>query len=137
MRLLKLVPDNTNIGFVRLRYWAFGLTTLLSVAAIACVLLFRLNLGVDFVGGLLIEEKFANQPPIEQLRKTVDDLGLGDVRLQPYGDGKTVSIRLPAPESQDKGATEAVVRKVQAAIQAKFPDARFSKQDAVSGKVSN
>ena len=31
MRLLKLVPDNTNIGFVRLRGWAFGLTALLTV----------------------------------------------------------------------------------------------------------
>ena len=27
MRLLKLVPDNTNIDFVRLRYVAFALTT--------------------------------------------------------------------------------------------------------------
>ena len=33
MRLLKLVPDNTNIGFVRLRYLAFGLTALLTLAA--------------------------------------------------------------------------------------------------------
>ena len=137
MRLLKLVPDNTNLPFVQLRYWAFGLTALLSVAAIICVVLFRLNLGVDFVGGLTIEEKFGTPPAIETLRKTVDDLGLGEVRLQPYGDGKTVSIRLPPPQSQDKGATEAVVKKVQAAITAKFPDARFSKQDAVSGKVSN
>ncbi len=31
MRLLKLVPDNTNIDFVRLRGWAFGLTRLLTV----------------------------------------------------------------------------------------------------------
>ncbi|MBY0283965.1 MAG: protein translocase subunit SecF [Sphingomonas sp.] len=137
MRLLKLVPDNTNIAFVSLRYWAFGLTTLLSIGAIVCVLLFRLNLGVDFVGGLTIEEKFGKSPDIETLRKTVDDLGLGEVRLQPYGDGNTVSIRLPPPKSDDKGATEAVVKKVQAAIHAKFPDARFSKQDAVSGKVSN
>ena len=30
MRLLKLVPDNTNIGFVSLRGWAFGLTALLT-----------------------------------------------------------------------------------------------------------
>ena len=34
MRLLKLVPDNTNIGFVSVRGWAFGLTALLTVLAI-------------------------------------------------------------------------------------------------------
>ena len=51
MRLLKIVPDNTNIDFVRLRYWAFGLTTLLTIAAIALVVVNKLNMGVDFVGG--------------------------------------------------------------------------------------
>ena len=37
MRLLKIVPDNTNIGFVQLRGWAFGLTMLLTIAAVALV----------------------------------------------------------------------------------------------------
>ena len=137
MRLLKLVPDNTNLPFVSLRNWAFALTTLLSIGAIVCVLLFRLNLGVDFVGGLTIEEKFGTPPQIEVLRKTVDEIGVGEARIQPFGDGRTVSIRLPSQHNGDKDATQAVVKKVQAAISAKFPDARFSKQDAVSGKVSN
>lgn len=137
MRLLKLVPDNTNIGFVRLRYWAFGLTMLLSLAAIGLVVVNKLNLGVDFVGGLMIEEKFARPPSLDTLRTAIDDLKLGEVRLQQFGDPNTVSIRLPPPKSDDKGATEAIVKKVQGAINAKFPDAKFSKQDAVSGKVSN
>src|SRR3546814_5028925 len=58
MRLLKMVPDDTNIDFVRLRHAAFTITTLLTVAAIALVLVRGLNMGVDFVGGLMIEEKF-------------------------------------------------------------------------------
>jgi len=137
MRLLKLVPDNTNIGFVRLRYWAFGLTALLSIAALACVFVYRLNLGVDFVGGLMIEEKFEQPPSLDKLRSSIDRLGLGEVRLQQFGDPKTVSLRLPPPKSDDKGATDAVVKQVQAAIDRDFPGAKFSKQDAVSGKVSN
>ncbi|MGL4313916.1 MAG: protein translocase subunit SecF [Sphingomonas sp.] len=137
MRLLKLVPDNTNIDFVRLRYWAFGLTTLLTIAALACVFVYRLNLGVDFVGGLMIEEKFTSPPPLDKLRSVVDRLGVGEARLQQFGDPNTVSIRLPPPKSEDKGATDAVVKKVQTAINAEFPTAKFSKQDAVSGKVSN
>ncbi len=56
MRLLKIVPDNTNIDFVRLRGWAFGLTLLLSVLAIGLTVYKGLNLGVDFVGGLMIEK---------------------------------------------------------------------------------
>jgi preprotein translocase subunit SecF len=47
-----------------------------------------------------------------------------------------VSIRLPAPESADEGATNAVVAKVQQALEQEFPGAKFSRYDAVSGKVS-
>jgi preprotein translocase subunit SecF len=137
MRLLKLVPDNTNLPFVSLRKWAFGLTMLLTIAAVALVFARGLNLGVDFVGGLMIEEKFETPPSTDKLRQVVDRLGLGEVRLQSVGtDGKTVSIKLPPPKSTEEDATNKVVAAVQAAIGKEFPDARFSKQDAVSGKVS-
>ena len=136
MRLLKLVPDNTNLPFVSLRTWAFALTLLLSIAAVGLVFAKGLNLGVDFVGGLTIEEKFSTPPSIEKLRTTVDALKLGDARLQAIGaDGRTVSIKLPPPKSTDEGAVARVVQAVQVAVTRDFPDARFSKQDAVSGKV--
>ncbi len=84
MRLLKLVPDDTNIGFVRIRHWAFGLTALLTVAAVALVGIRGLNFGVDFVGGLMIEAKFASAPPLDQVREDVDRLGVGDGTLQQF-----------------------------------------------------
>ena len=37
MKLLKLVPDNTNIGFLKWRNIAFGVSILLMVASIALV----------------------------------------------------------------------------------------------------
>ena len=107
MRLLKLVPDNTNLPFVSLRKWAFGLTMLLTIAAVALVFARGLNLGVDFVGGLMIEEKFATPPSTDKLRQVVDRLGLGEVRLQSVGtDGKTISIKLPPPESTERGCDQ-------------------------------
>jgi preprotein translocase subunit SecF len=137
MRLLKIVPDNTNIDFVRLRYWAFGLTLLLSLAAIAAVAVKHLNMGVDFVGGIMIEEKFASEPDLGKVRSVVDGLGVGEAQLQPYSDKVTISIRLPRPpENAGDGATNAVVAKVRTALAQHFPGTVFSKQDAVTGKVS-
>jgi preprotein translocase subunit SecF len=136
MRLLKIIPDNTNIDFVRLRYWAFGLTLLLTIAAIALVPLRGLNLGVDFVGGIMIEENFATPPDQNKVRSVVDRLGFGDAQLQTVGSDKTLSIRLPRPETSDAAATNKIVESVKAALTANFPGAKFSKQDAVSGKVS-
>ncbi|WP_425230351.1 protein translocase subunit SecF [Sphingomonas sp.] len=137
MRLLKVVPDHTNIDFVRLRGWAFGLTLLLSLLAIGLTFARGLNFGVDFVGGLMIEEKFVVTPPLDQVRSAVDRLGVGEAFLQPVGDGTTLNIRLPVQQGADEGATNAVVKKVEATLAARFQGASFSRYSTVSGKVSS
>jgi preprotein translocase subunit SecF len=136
MRLLKIVPDNTNIGFVRIRHIAFAITALLTIAAIALVATRGLNMGVDFVGGVSIEEKFVTAPPLDEVRSTVNRLGLGEASLQQLGGANTVTIRLPVPESTDPAATDQMVEKVKTALAAKFPGATFSNYSTVSGKVS-
>lgn len=136
MRLLKLVPDNTNIGFVRVRVIAFVITALLTVAAIGAVATRGLNLGVDFVGGLMIEAKFTSPPQLDAVRANVDSLGVGQGSLQQFGDPNSVSIRLPTPASNDEGATNAVVSKVSASLARQFPGVTFPRYDTVSGKVS-
>ena len=137
MRLLKLVPDNTNIGFVRVRHLAFALTALLTVLAIGLVAARGLNLGVDFVGGLMIEAKFPDGAQLDKVRTTVDRLDVGEGQLQQFGDPNTVSIRLPAPASTDEGAANAVVKKVQDALRADAPNVQFNRAETVSGKVSD
>ncbi|MES2058731.1 MAG: protein translocase subunit SecF [Pseudomonadota bacterium] len=137
MRLLKLVPDNTNLPFVSLRKWAFALTMALSLAAVGLVWAKGLNFGVDFVGGLMIEEKFATDPDLNKVREAVDKLGVGDATLQQFGGPRTLTIRLPAVASADEGATNAVVKKVETALAAEFPGATFSRYSTVSGKVSD
>ena len=136
MKLLKLVPDDTNIDFVRLRGWAFGLTIALSLLAVGLVFARGLNFGVDFEGGLMIEERFSTAPDIGRVRSTVDQLGIGEANLQPVGDGRTITIRLPVQSGGDEGATNAAVRKVETALARQFPGAEFRRYSTVSGKVS-
>ena len=136
MRLLKIIPDNTNIGFVRVRFIAFAVTTLLTIAAVALVAIHGLNMGVDFVGGVSIEEKFASPPHLDQVRETVNELGLGEAALQQRGGQNTVTIRLPVPHSTTPDAVDKMVETVKTALAAKFPGATFSTYSTVSGKVS-
>ena len=136
MRLLKIVPDNTNIDFVRLRGWAFGLTLLLSVLAVGLTVYRGLNFGVDFVGGLMIEEKFTSPPDQNKVRTVIDNLGVGEASLQQVGGPTTFNIRLPVQGGADEGATNAAVKKVEAALAQAFPGATFSRYSTVSSKVS-
>lgn len=53
--LLKLVPDNTHIPFMKARNVTFVVSAALVVASIALFFGRGLNLGIDFVGGSTIE----------------------------------------------------------------------------------
>jgi preprotein translocase subunit SecF len=137
MRLLKLIPDNTNIGFVRLRAWAFGLTALLTIAAAVLVGVHGLNFGVDFRGGVLIEAHFQTAPSESALRGDIDRLHVGEASLSTFGNANTYSIRLPLPKETDEGATNRLVKSVQGALSAKYPGVIFNRAETVSGKVSD
>ncbi len=132
---LKLVPDNTNIGFVRLRWLAFALTLLLTIGSIGLLVTRGLNLGVDFVGGLTMEVAFKAPPPLDRLRSEVDSLGVGQAALQEFGNKQTILIRLPLP-SGGQDAVQKVVSRVQADLKAKYGDVSFRRTESVSGKVS-
>ena len=135
MRLLKLVPDNTNIDFMGVRNIALVLSILLTIAALAMVAVKGLNLGIDFVGGQVVRTEFQQQVDIEELRADVARLGLGDASIQEFGDSKTYQIRLPRPDGPDTAAAAAVTE-LRTMLEREYPGARVDAGESVSGKVS-
>lgn len=135
MRLLKLVPDNTNIPFLRWRTPAIWLSILMIVGSIALVAVKGLNFGVDFEGGLMMEVRFEQPVDLDELRRTVAATNSGDANLQLFGDPHTVAVRLPLPPGDD-AAVQSVVKNVQTAIEEANPGAEFRRVESVSGTVS-
>ena len=135
MKLLKLVPDHTNVHFMRWRNLALVLSLVATVASIAFTVYRGLNLGVDFVGGQLIRVTFVQPIDVEQLRGRVDAMHLGEASIQEFGGPKTFQIRLPKPGGGD-AAANAVASRVKQEITKDYPGARIDSVDTVSGKVS-
>ena len=71
MRLLKLVPDNTNLDFMRWRNVALVLSIVATIASLVLIGVRGLNLGIDFVGGQQVRVTFAKPVGIEELRARV------------------------------------------------------------------
>src|SRR3954470_5740931 len=135
MKLLKLVPDHTNLDFMRWRNLALVLSLLATVASIGFTIYRGLNLGVDFVGGQLIRVTFAQPVDVEQLRGKVLGLHLGEASIQEFGGPKTFQIRLPKPQGGEAAANVAATR-VKQLIESDYPAARIDAVETVSGKVS-
>lgn len=140
MKLLKLVPDDTNIKFLRWRVPFYIVSVILMILSWVAVFTMGLNYGVDFAGGQEVRLTFQqqNEAPIPQLRDLVGDLGYGEPVVQEFGQPNQVSIRVPLPEDVENtpGAATEIGNKVIAAIDQQYPDARTDGNDTVSGKVA-
>ncbi len=140
MRLLKLVPDDTNIKFLKWRVPFYAISLLLIAASLTLVFTKGLNLGVDFVGGQQIQVTFTEsaEAPVSELRDSVASLGYGEPVIQRFGEENQVSIRFRLPEevSNDPAAADAMTTQVTKTITNNFDDARIDDLTAVSGKVS-
>jgi preprotein translocase subunit SecF len=135
MRLLKLIPDDTNLDFLRWRNVAIIVSALLMAASIALLAVKGLNFGVDFAGGQVVRTTFPQPPELDKLRADVTALGLGDPSVSEFGSPREISIRLPLPEGGEGGAN-AAASKVRQSLQQKYPGVRIDAVDTVSGKVS-
>jgi preprotein translocase subunit SecF len=116
LRLLRLVPDDTKLPFVRWRRFFLPLSALLTVISLGAFLMVGLNLGIDFRGGTLIEAQArAGNADLGALRTTLGSLNLGDVQLQEFGTPRDVLIRFEQQPGGD-AAQLAVVERVRTAI---------------------
>ncbi|HEY8350991.1 MAG TPA: protein translocase subunit SecF [Sphingomonadales bacterium] len=136
--LLKLVPDQTNIPFMRWRMPAIVFAVVLTIASIALVATRGMNFGVDFAGGILIEIKAEQAVDLGQLRSTLGSMNIGEVSVQSFGaDEDEVLIRLQHQEG-DQAEQEAVVERVKTRINEVLPgEVSFRRVEYVGPKVSD
>jgi preprotein translocase subunit SecF len=138
MKLLKLIPDNTNIKFLRLRVPFYAVSVLLMAASLALVFTKGLNLGVDFVGGQSVRVEFAEQTaPVAQVRQEIDALGYGEPIIQQIGEPNQIAVRMKLPDENDVALSERMVRDIRATIERNHPGVEIGAARAVSGKVSD
>ena len=92
---------NPNFDFIRWRWHALVLSTVVVLVGIAGIATRGLPLGIDFSGGTLIVVKFT-QPVAEDGVRTALNSIAGDKVIQPYGDPVENEwlIRLPQVEGE-------------------------------------
>lgn len=120
----------TNFDFLGKRRFAVGASVAIILASIA---LFAVrgerNFGVDFKGGdRLVLEATATKPALDDVRRVIDGLGLGDtpVNIERSANKEFLTIRAPLGEGS----------KVTEALKEKFPQAGFVvEQEEKVGKV--
>ena len=129
---IRLIPDDTKIPFMRLSRFGFFFSGLLAVASVLMFIFVGLNVGVDFKGGTVITIRTEQAANLDQMRGTLDSLGLGGVELQEFGSPRDVLIRVGTQDGGD-AAQQAAVEKVKSALGA---GVEYRSVEVVGPKVS-
>ncbi len=91
MQILQL---KETVIFMKYRKIAMVFSALLMIAAITSLATNKLNFGLDFTGGTLIEVGFEQAADLQKLRKLMEDHDHDDAKVQFYGSSRDVVIRL-------------------------------------------
>ncbi len=109
MKAIRVIPDDTNINFIGMRFAAFALSIAIILGSIALTVKNGLNFGIDFTGGTMIEVRVPEeQPDLSALRAQLNGLGLGAVSIQEFGRADDLLIRLGEQQGGPEAQKQAV-----------------------------
>jgi len=135
MRLypLRLWSDNSKFDFISLRKISYSLSLLLSLLSIISIAVFKLNFGIDFVGGINIEIKTEKAIEISQMRQELTRLNAGEIVIQSIGDDE-ISIKVLADQDKESNS---VIQEIKTSLNKHFPNIgiEYRKIDFVGPQV--
>jgi preprotein translocase subunit SecF len=95
---MQLLRIKETVNFMSYRKRAMVLSIILMLASIASLTINKLNFGLDFTGGTLIEVGFEEAADLAGIREVMDNNGFEEAVVQLYGSSRDVVIRLAQRE---------------------------------------
>jgi preprotein translocase subunit SecF len=130
--LTRLLPQHTNINFVRYSPYAAVLSVVAILASCVSFYVNGFNLGTDFKGGTEIQVATPAAAPIELFKTEVERLGMTDILVQRVGtNGALIKFEPPAKMDPVKS-----IQPVEQALTAKVPGLRVTSASAVGPTIS-
>ncbi len=132
---VRLIPDKTDIPFLRWRNGLFAFSAALAIISVVLLFAKGLNFGIDFEGGILIEVGSERPANISDMRVTLGGLGLGEVSLQEFGSNTEVLIRIER-QPGDADAQQAAITIVRETLDIKYAgELTYRRTEFVGPKV--
>ena len=91
-----------NFDFMALRKPAMIVSALLLLVSLVSLFTLKLNVGIDFTGGTIIEIGYPQAVELEPVREALEAKGFGDAIVQHFGSASEVLIRLVPDADKDK-----------------------------------
>jgi len=129
---LKLLPDNTHIDFMGRRWPAIVLSLVLIAVSVGSLAVQRLNFGIDFTGGILLELGYPEAADLARIRGVLTEADFPEAEVTNFGTARDVLVRLPPREGVSGTQVREDLRDV---LQADEPGVQLRRVDFVGPQV--
>ncbi|MCU0286037.1 MAG: protein translocase subunit SecF [Acidobacteria bacterium] len=90
---MKIFNEVPNFKFMSIRKWGFTFSALIIIFGIILFFVKGFNMGLDFTGGTLVEISFKDNTSVEDVRKAMQEVGMGKSTIQKVGNDNKFFIR--------------------------------------------
>ncbi len=95
------MDENNPVKFMDYRKHTTWLSIILAVIALSSLVVNKLNWGLDFTGGTLVEVSFSQPANLTELRTVLAENNFDDAIVQSYGTQQDVLVRIPPREDAE------------------------------------
>lgn len=130
---MEFFKQNTRIDFMAQRKGAAVLSTLLFVLSILSLMMYGLNMGLDFTGGTQIQMSFNQEADLNKIRDSLQRGGFREAEVKNYGTSRDVLVTLVPKKSEgdDNANKDIIVSQVQKLL----PDAKIQQINYIGPQV--
>lgn len=117
---MQFIRPDINIDFIGKKKICFGISlSLIIISLLSLVIQGGPNYGIDFVGGTLVQVKFANTVEIKDIRTGLNQVGLENSSVQKFGKAgdNEYLIRTSIPEMTGNGFSQSITEGLTASTQ--------------------
>jgi preprotein translocase subunit SecF len=129
---MEFFKHNTTIDFMAQRKWTALFSIAMVILSIISLLIYGLNLGLDFTGGTQLQINFSHEADLNQIRDNLQKAGFPEAVVISYGTSHDVLVSV-AP--QNKQHIEANKDAVIAQVMKALPDANVQQVDYIGPQV--
>jgi len=140
---MEFIKKETNFDFLGIRKIPMAVSALLVLSSVVALFVFKLNLGLDFTGGTLVELNYKSPVETSTVRQQLVSGGFKDAVVQHFGTSRDILVHVPVhSDANSAQLSDQITTILHKAVGEKFLEGKPGQDqrcivDEKSGKVDS
>lgn len=114
--MFELIKQGTKFDFMGKAKFFFLISGVFILISLGLIFTKGFNFGIDFAGGTIVQVKFEKAPDLNQIRESINKLGLGETIIQNFGTDEEILIRVVKNDKDLKNVADSIQNSLETGV---------------------